>query len=110
VVVYPFTQRVSLAAFSSFLALLLGWFCRPILHKGRPVILIDVLWLIIFPLLGANPFTNRSPCFLLPESIDQVIKLLLPVEILLQKKNNTVSVIFFFNTIQLVLSKKNFTG
>ena len=98
--VYPFTQRVRLAAFSSVFALLLGWFCRPILHKGRPVILIDVLWLLVFPLLGANPFTNRSPCFLLPESIDQVIKLLLPVEILLQKENITVGVIIiiFFET------------
>ena len=58
VLVYSFTHRVRLAALSSFLALLLGWFCGPILHKCSPVLLIDILWLLVFPLLRAYPFTN----------------------------------------------------
>ena len=88
--VAPFTHRISLAAFSSLLAFLFSFISRPILQKQCPVAIIDVLWLLVLPLLLANPFTNGCHRFLLPQTVDQIIKLRLPVEILLQQKTKTV--------------------
>ena len=88
--VATFTHMIRLAAFSSLLAFLFSCISRPILQKECPIAIIDVLWLLVLPLLLANHFTNGCPSFFLPQTVDQVIKLRLPVEILLQKKK-TVS-------------------